>query len=254
MARLRYNGLRGTLGGSLTNSATSVTFGAALSYNNGAAVPTLSGGDYIPLTILDSSGNLSEVVNLTAYTSGATTGTIARGQEGTSGVSHASGDKWVHGATTTDFLICKIATAVRTSSSINFTSSGWQNVDTGMDLVFSDVKVGDYVTYSPNFYVGSAANALAFDVATIVSGSPVNYFGTAGGASDDGVMAWYCPSNANVPVSGEAFYVVQSGDISSGSLTLRLRVRPTNTTTRTISAVSTDPMRVAARLFRNLSA
>lgn len=92
MARLRYNALRATLGASLTNSATSVTFGAALTHSNGTAVPTITGSDYIPLAILDSSGHLSEVVYLTAYTSGSTTGTIVRGKEGTSGLAHSSGD------------------------------------------------------------------------------------------------------------------------------------------------------------------
>lgn len=92
MARLRYNGLRTTLGASLTNSATSVTFAAGLTHSNGTNVPTITGSDYIPLSILDSSGHESEIVWLTAYTAAATTGTIARGKEGTSGVSHSSGD------------------------------------------------------------------------------------------------------------------------------------------------------------------
>lgn len=93
MARLRYNGLSTTLGASLTSSATSVTFAAALTHSNGTSVPTITGSDFIPLAILDSSGHLSEIVYLTAYTAAATTGTITRGQEGTTGVSHASGDK-----------------------------------------------------------------------------------------------------------------------------------------------------------------
>lgn len=102
MARLRYNGLSTTLGGSLTSGATSVTFAAALTHSGGTAVPTISGSDYIPLSILDSTGKLSEVVWLTAYTSGATTGTITRGQEGTTGVAHSSGDKVAHGPTVLD--------------------------------------------------------------------------------------------------------------------------------------------------------
>lgn len=111
MTRLHYNALKTgaagagvplSLGASLTSSATSVTFNAALTYNNGTAVPTISGSDYIPLAILDASGQLSEVVWLTAYTSGATTGTITRGKEGTTGVAHSSGDKVVHGPTVTD--------------------------------------------------------------------------------------------------------------------------------------------------------
>ena len=93
MARLRYNGLTAELGGSgLTDSATSVTFAAGLTHSNGTNVPTITGSDYIPLAILDATGHLSEIVWLTAYTAAATTGTISRGQEGTSGVDHSSGD------------------------------------------------------------------------------------------------------------------------------------------------------------------
>lgn len=111
MARLRYNALKTgsagsgvalSLGASLSSSATSITFNAALTYNNGTAVPTITGSDYIPLEILDSSGNMLEIVWLTAYTSGGTTGTITRGQEGTSGVTHSSGDKIVCSSTVTD--------------------------------------------------------------------------------------------------------------------------------------------------------
>lgn len=111
MARLCYNGLATgasgstvglSLGVSLTSSATSVTFNAALTHSNGTAVPTITGSDYIPLEILDTNGRLSEIVYLTAYTAAGTTGTISRGKEGTTGVAHSSGDKIVHGATVMD--------------------------------------------------------------------------------------------------------------------------------------------------------
>lgn len=102
MARLRYNGLSAALSGSHSNSVTTVTFAAALTHSNGTNVPTITGSDYIPLAILDSTGHLSEIVYLTAYTAAATTGTISRGQEGTSGVSHASGDKVVQAVLAAD--------------------------------------------------------------------------------------------------------------------------------------------------------
>lgn len=111
MARLRYNGLATgaagslvglSLGASLTSGATSVTFNAALTHSDGTAVPTIVSPNYIPLEILDANGRLSEIVYLTAYTAGATTGTIVRGLEGTSGVAHSSGDKIVHGPTRAD--------------------------------------------------------------------------------------------------------------------------------------------------------
>lgn len=91
-ARLTYNDLRAELGASLTNSATAVTFTAPLSYKNGTAVPTIAGGDYIPLSLMTTAGVLTEIVYLTAYTTGATTGTITRAREGTSGVAHSIGE------------------------------------------------------------------------------------------------------------------------------------------------------------------
>lgn len=115
MSRLRYNGLATgaagaqvglALGGSLTNSATSVTFNAALTYQNGTAVPTIVSPDYLPLSILDSTGAfVVEVVYLTAYTTAGTTGTITRGQEGFAGVAHSSGDKIANSASVLDFAV-----------------------------------------------------------------------------------------------------------------------------------------------------
>jgi hypothetical protein len=89
MTRLIYDGLRAELDGNLTSSTTTINFVASLRHSGGTAVPTLAGGDYIPLVLLDASGDLREIVHLTAYTSGATSGTISRGQESTAGVTHA---------------------------------------------------------------------------------------------------------------------------------------------------------------------
>lgn len=145
MARLRYNALKTgaagsgvalSLGASLTSSATSITFNAALTHSNGTAVPTIVSPDYIPLEILDSSGNMLEIVWLTAYTAAATTGTIARGKEGTTGVAHSSGDKIVHGPNVTDISDVKDRrwSAASTSTSIDefndeSLDSAWVRVD-----------------------------------------------------------------------------------------------------------------------------
>lgn len=95
MARLRYNGVVAELGAGLSAGATTITFASALTYNGGTNVPTVS-GNYIPLSIMGSSGELAEIVWLTAYTSGALTGTITRGQEGTSDSTHAVGRTVIH--------------------------------------------------------------------------------------------------------------------------------------------------------------
>lgn len=99
--RLRYNSLRAALGASLTASGTTITFASPLTHSNGVSVPTLAGGDYIPLSILIDT-ELEEIVYLTAYTSGATTGTITRGRESTIGVTHSIGQAVICAPTALD--------------------------------------------------------------------------------------------------------------------------------------------------------
>lgn len=114
MARLRYNGLVATLGGSgLTNSATSITFAAALTHSGGTNVPTITGTDFIPFTLLNSDGVPVEIVYLTAYTAAATTGTITRAQESTTGVAHTAGVSVVHAATIAD--LSSVTTTAKTA-------------------------------------------------------------------------------------------------------------------------------------------
>lgn len=130
MARLRFDGLATgsapprsplTLGAALDDDDTTITFPAALTYSGGA-VPTIAGGDYLALSLLDSAGCLAEVVHLTAYTSGGTTGTIVRGVEGSTAQAHASGAVLRHGATALDVSgITGIAGSSGTSSGTSHT-------------------------------------------------------------------------------------------------------------------------------------
>jgi hypothetical protein len=99
--RRRTNNALGTLGASLTNSGTTITFASA------PGLPSLGAGEYTPLVLEPPSASAPsanfEVVYLTAYSSPATTGTISRGQEGTTAVAHANGAAWVCGPTNVDF-------------------------------------------------------------------------------------------------------------------------------------------------------
>lgn len=97
MTRLLYNNASGHLGASLTNSGTTITFAGTPNF------ATLVSPDYIPL-ILGSGTPLYEIVYLTAYTAGATTGTITRGAEDSANwpaVAHPSGT-WSCGPTVFD--------------------------------------------------------------------------------------------------------------------------------------------------------
>lgn len=79
----------GVLGsGGLTNVATTHTF-TSLNYANGTAVATLATDESMLLSILDASGNVLEVVKMTAYNSGTKAATIVRAQEGTTAIAHA---------------------------------------------------------------------------------------------------------------------------------------------------------------------
>lgn len=117
--RLRYNNLSGTLGADLTTTTTSITFGAKLTYNNGVNVPTLAGGDFIPLSI-DEGTSKFEVVKLTAYTAAATSGTISRGFDGTSdpGVTHTNGSPLMCAPNTNDVSLPVYITATNASWTI----------------------------------------------------------------------------------------------------------------------------------------
>jgi hypothetical protein len=69
----------------------------------------------------------------------------------------------------------------------------------------------------------------------------VNYIsGGAGGASNRGVLGWYGPG-ASASVGAAVQYVVQSGDISGGNVTLRLRYRTTSAAVKTMNATSDIP-------------
>ncbi len=75
MARLPYNNEGGFLGSTgLTSTGTTITFAVAPNF------ATITGSDYIVL-LLDPGTSSFEIVYLTAYTSGQTTGTITRQAE-----------------------------------------------------------------------------------------------------------------------------------------------------------------------------
>lgn len=94
--RIRRNNESGTLGAALAAGDTTITFTVAPGF------ATLQAAEYISLILEPDTPNL-EIVWLTSYTAGATTGTILRAQEGTTAIFHASGVTWKHGPTTQDF-------------------------------------------------------------------------------------------------------------------------------------------------------
>lgn len=123
MSRLKYNGVGTTLSSSLSNSATTLPLSQALA-SGGTNIPTIAAPDFLPLSIAESNGGkMTEIVYVTAYTSGATTATIVRGREGTSGVVHAAGDRVVNAPLVFDLTDIP--------SGYDDFSSGWSWVNQG---------------------------------------------------------------------------------------------------------------------------
>lgn len=128
--------------------------------------------------------------------------------------------------------------AVRTSGNISMGTTSWTNLDTGLDITIH-ATVGDVLLAMCEFQVLCASgNDVFFDIATVVAGSPVNYFslGTSSQANR-GLPSMYVGNfltNVAFSLSGLASYPVQSSDLVSGSVTLRLRYKnngPTPTLT-----------------------
>jgi hypothetical protein len=127
VGRLRYNDALGTLGAPLTSGGTTITFTAAPPF------ATIVAPDYIPLVLDPPTTTPSasfEVVYLTAYTAGATTGTIARGQENTTGVSHTSGASWFCGPTALDYPGARVSSPTSFAGLTTAVEAGARTINT----------------------------------------------------------------------------------------------------------------------------
>jgi hypothetical protein len=130
---------------------------------------------------------------------------------------------------------------LRTTGNLTLGSTTWADVDTALDLVFT-ASAGDWLEINLQAYVTSeAANRLYFEGFTRVSGADVNGIGipVAAASANSGPPLWTTPANYMGPVGGPVLYQVQSGDVSSGQVTVRLKYSTdTATPTRAVSASS----------------
>lgn len=207
MSRLRYSGVTGTIGsGNLTNSATSHTFTAPLTYSAGVTLPTLAGTDYFMLSILDTSGNLSEILKVTAYNQSSGAATIVRAQLGTTGVSHTSGDKVTLAAYPDDFsaVALDIGESVPATAGVGalvYRKSNWitsLTVDSPVALITLDESSGNFLDqsgnanhFTPGTGVTRSKTALLGDGGAAASGDgshPIASLGSAGGISGTGTL------------------------------------------------------------------
>lgn len=143
LRRLRYNLARTTLGAQLTSGATSITLAAALKEGgtSGTNIATLGTDEYVVLAIED------EVVYLTAYTSGATSGTVSRGQEGTVDATHTNGSTVRHAPTKLDagdvVLLGRERRASQTTNGVLWTPTGFSSIPatfTWLKIMFAGIR------------------------------------------------------------------------------------------------------------------
>lgn len=131
----------------------------------------------------------------------------------------------------------------KVSGNTTYASASWGNLDTGLDMTI-EAQVGDDLEYGLSGVWSTEAVNCRLDVATLVSGAVVNYFGGAvETATGDGVGAWYGKTGEVSAVGGAVLYTVQAGDIdANGKVTVRLRARCDSATTKTLFSNANLPL------------
>lgn len=116
----------------LSNSATTLTSTEL------AGIPAIGATEHMAL-VLDPTGvgNGPEIVWITAHTGSATTATIVRGREGTTGVSHASTIAWAHVATAADFTQTGTTANRPSGGGLPFRHQRYYDTDLGREIIYS---------------------------------------------------------------------------------------------------------------------
>lgn len=154
--------------------------------------------------------------------------------------------------------VVKAATPIHyTGGNVTVNSTTWSDLATygpgagAFDLDFTGCVAGDIVFVSISYQAQSDSEYILVTVATIVSASPVNYFGGRTGAtSGSGVVCWQAITAREETPGGTAAYVVQSGDLSAGALKLRPYARIHSAGSRIMFGGASEPLHISAWLIR----
>jgi hypothetical protein len=136
-----------------------------------------------------------------------------------------------------------LRTAGNLTLNSNVTWADLPTIGTTWDTVLA-AQVGDTVECGLSAFVESAVVGVSFDVFTIVSAAAVNQISTGTTASNStfGVTAWYSPASMIATPAGSAMYTLTGGDISGGTVTLRLRYLSDSATNRTLRGTAPTPL------------
>ena len=139
----------------------------------------------------------------------------------------------------------------RTAGSLTLNSTSWADiptVGTSADFVIN-ATVGDIVEVA---LVGGFNNEAVegfLDFVTVVGGVVTNSFGADGAPSNShgGILAWRGLSSRFEFMGGSFFRTLAAGDISAGTVTLRLRGRTGTLANKTLFATTDTPLEYWAR-------
>ena len=142
----------------------------------------------------------------------------------------------------------------RTSGNVALTgTTTWSDlttIGTGGDITMA-ASSGDLIEASLFALLNSDAVDMAFDVNTVVSSVKTNSL-TTGGTRPTAFTAfnssgWYVPASRIEALTGSVFYVLQSGDVSGGNVTLRVQYAMNTATNRTLFGTTANPFQWYAR-------
>jgi len=213
------------IGGTITDDPLAVD---ATSFNSAglAALGDITAAMHAALPIEEGTANF-EVVYITAHTAGATSATIARGQEGTTAVEHAQGAAWTLGPTARDYALGRCAYV----SSAFSNPAGWGATTFSTASVWTDVRPGGDLDLSIKAFPGDiirVTGAMAWNNEgqggnldmKIISGSSAARM--SGGTM--GCTAWRGLSGNYGFQGGSFLYRVAAADLTAGVLTTRLQI------------------------------
>ena len=136
----------------------------------------------------------------------------------------------------------------RTTGNVSITSSTWTNLDNGLDIAL-EAQVGDLIEVGINGLWGAEAVTGYLDVVTVVATVPVNQVssGAAETGTSEGAVGWTGVSGSVSPVSGSLMYSIVNGDLASLVVTLRIRVRGSSASAKTVYANTNEPFQFWAK-------
>lgn len=126
----------------------------------------------------------------------------------------------------------------RTAGNLTLNSTAWADLPTigsTWDITLA-AEAGDVIECGISAVWGAEAVYGSLDVVSMVSSSPVNAWGgsATSGSTGSGVGAWQGPTGINDGSGGPVMRTLVSGDISAGTVTVRLRYRTNTAANKTL--------------------